>query len=75
MQMLALENYSTVELNSAEMIGIDGGGFWDDVVRVIGYTVGGLAILLMVTGLIIIAGQGSGGGGINDGPPIGPNML
>ncbi len=75
MQMLALENYGVVEMNYSEMETVDGGNFWDDVVRVIGYTVAGAAILLMITGLIIILGQGNGGGGSDGGPTIGPNML
>ncbi|WP_305953211.1 hypothetical protein [Emticicia oligotrophica] len=72
--MLALENYGVAELSDTEMIGIDGGDFWDNVVRVLGYTVAGAAICLMVWGAIVtFSGDVGGNGG---GPsPTGPGIL
>jgi hypothetical protein len=75
MQTLELEKYGAIELNDAEMIGIDGGDIWDQVVKILGYTMAGLAIVALVSGLIITLSSSGGGGGGDGGNPTRPGIL
>ena len=67
MKTLELENYGVMEMNHAEMVETDGGGFWEGLLLAIG-------IGLVVAGMVW-AFLAAGGGGGGEGPTQGPNNM
>jgi len=74
MRTLELSEYGVMEMDDAQMVEIDGGGFWEDAWKVtMAVTLGAVGLLAIILLLTAMGVDGDGGSG--EGPAQGPNYL